>query len=169
MMLDYWYAELKSVGVVAFVESVQHVLSSGKYLTLNPLEENIGEGEIKIAMVDEGKEEKPRKPVVVIHFDFDRWKVKEKEKEKLKVLDPQKSYFLVGHADWIGKEGYNYRLSLKRAEETKRILKGMGFYVVGLEGKGEAQCDLKKGHRISRALIKELEECRKVEIFEKEE
>lgn len=168
MMLDYWYVDTAyRQEVVSYVNVVMHVLSSGRYLTLNPLpEEPVGEDVIRIA---EEEKEKKKEPVLTVYFDFDGWKLRKDQRERLRSLIAGRGYYLVGHADWIGKESYNYRLSLKRAEEVRKEMERLSFRIVGLEGRGESECNLRKGERISRGLIRELEVCRKVEVFEKEE
>ena len=47
----------------------------------------------------------------------------------------------VGHTDSVGKEAYNQRLSVRRAEAVKAYLVGKGIEAsrVYTEGKGEAQ------------------------------
>lgn len=171
MILDYWYVDTKlRDGVLAYVPATIHVLATGRYRTLNPVEEPLGEDVVKVVELEKREpEEKRLEPVAILYFDFDRWEVKKEERGKLRGLSPDKSYFLVGHADWIGKEGYNYRLSLRRAEETKRRMEELGFKVVGFEGRGERECLMRRGERVSRSLIRELSACRKVEIYEKEE
>jgi len=169
MALDYWYAEYKHRSeVVAYVQEVQHVISQGRYISLTPIAMPIGEDVVQIGKAGEEKK-KEREKVLEVYFDFDRWNVRKDQREKLKVLEPG-SYFLVGYADWIGKEGYNYRLSLKRAEETKRVMEGLGLKVVEVKGEGESGCEIRRDEkRITKGLIKELQPCRKVEIFKEVE
>lgn len=167
--LDYWYAEYKHRSeVVAYVQEVQHVISQGRYISLTPIAMPIGEDVVQIGKVGEEKR-KEREKVLEVYFYFDRWNVRKDQREKLKVLETG-SYFLVGHADWIGKEDYNYRLSLKRGEEAKRVMEGLGLKVVEVKGEGESGCEIRRDEkRITKGLIKELQPCRKVEIFKEVE
>lgn len=155
-MIDYWYAGdfVYKDPALSYVPAVVHVLSEGRYLTLTPLEEPVAE--VSIARTEEEKEKKEKEPVAVLYFDFNRWNVKRKEREKLKTLEKEKTYSLVGHACWIGKEAYNKNLSLKRAEEVERVMKEMGFQVEKKEGRGEEKCKQKKN----------LWQCRKVEVYQ---
>jgi hypothetical protein len=84
------------------------------------------------------------------------------------LLDKAGWYAVVGYADWIGSKRYNFELSRRRAEEVGKYLKSLGIEKVELSWKGEEECNLYKGRRVSRSLIKELEVCRKVEIWPKD-
>lgn len=166
--LDYWYVgdyQYKD-HAVAYVPALVHVLAEGKFRTLNPQQE---EEEVVSAGSGEKKEEKKREKVLEVYFDFDSYRIRQKEKEKLSKLDRDKTYFLAGHADWIGKEDYNLRLSEKRAKSVEEYLKSLNVKVEGISSKGEEECRIKKeleGRvKVSGKLIKELQPCRKVEVF----
>ena len=76
----------------------------------------------------------------------------------------------IGHADWIGTDEYNQRLSVRRAESVKAYLvaKGLEGNRVYTEGKGEKQpvtgdkCS--KTEKKSKKLIECLQPDRRVEI-----
>lgn len=104
-----------------------------------------------------------REKVMEVYFDFDSAKLKDSEKRKLLSLEPGR-YFLVGHACWIGSETYNDRLSLRRAYSVAEFLKSMNFEVVGLDYRGERECDLHKDLPPLKAKPL-LRECRKVEVY----
>ncbi len=166
--LDYWYVgdyQYKD-HAIAYVPALVHVLAEGRYRTLNPQQEK---EEVVSAGSGEKKEEKRREKVLEVYFDFDSYRISQKEKEKLLKLDREKTYFLVGHADWIGKEGYNLRLSQKRAKSVEKYLNSLNLKVEGISLRGEEECGIKKELegkiKISQKLIKELQPCRKVEVF----
>ena len=72
----------------------------------------------------------------------------------------------IGHADFIGSQAYNQKLSVRRAEAVKAFLVGKGLEAnrVYTEGKGESQpvkaCPKMKG----KALIECLYPNRRVEL-----
>ncbi len=82
-----------------------------------------------------------------VFFDFDKSVIKPEGKSKLDDLsNKQKGINLavviaIGHADSIGSDGYNQRLSVRRAESVKAYLvsKGVESNRVYTEGKGEKQ------------------------------
>lgn len=83
-----------------------------------------------------------------VYFDFNKSTLNAKEKAKLdslaKVIAASKevaSVDIVGHADKIGKAGYNKALSNKRAETVKSFLsaKGLKTRKVHVEGVGSDQ------------------------------
>lgn len=80
------------------------------------------------------------------HFDFDKAKLKgDLSKlllisEKMKA-DPTSIANIVGHTDSIGKQSYNYKLGLKRANAVKRWLvhQGINSNRIITSSKGETQ------------------------------
>lgn len=83
-----------------------------------------------------------------VYFDFNSSAIKSSESAKLnqlaKALKGSKaieSVTIVGHADQIGKDGYNQALSQRRANAVKRHLAGKGVRVknVDLRAKGESE------------------------------
>jgi outer membrane protein OmpA-like peptidoglycan-associated protein len=169
-VIDYWYViveQERHPAVVYVYENVKHVLKEGRLISLTPIEE---------AVVAEKEGIKPVKAEkkVYVYFDFDRYKLRKDQKEKIDraleegLLSKMGKYAVVGHADWIGSKRYNFNLSRKRAEEVGKYLKSLGVENVELSWKGEEECDLYKGRRVSKELIKALEVCRKVEIWPKD-
>lgn len=104
-----------------------------------------------------------REKVLEVYFDFNSAKLKDSERDKLLSLEPGR-YFLVGHACWIGSEKYNDKLSLKRAYSVAELLRSMNFEVVGLDYRGERECNLHKDIPVRKAKSL-LGECRKVEVY----
>lgn len=163
--LDYWHEDYTyKTEVVTYVRDVQYVIAQGRYISLTPVAMPIGEDVVQIVKT------KDKDKAMEIYFTFNNRKLRKDEMEKLKTLEPG-NYFLVGHADWIGDKDYNYKLSLERAEETKKAMEKLGLKVVEVKGEGEKNCNIKKNvKRITKDLIEQLQPCRKVEIFsEKEE
>ena len=80
-------------------------------------------------------------------FDFDKSVIKPEGKAKLDDLAGKvkainlEVIIAVGHADAIGKDAYNQKLSVKRSEAVKAYLvsKGIEKNRVYTEGKGEKQ------------------------------
>ena len=170
-MIDYWYVlveQERAPAVVYVYDNVKHVLKEGRLISLTPVEEVVAEKrEVEIA------KEKKTSPLYV-YFDFDRYKLRKEQKRKIEraleegLLDKMGWYAVVGYADWIGSKRYNLNLSRKRAEEVAKYLKALGIENVEISWKGEEECDLYKGRRVSRELIKALQPCRKVEIWSKD-
>ena len=80
-------------------------------------------------------------------FDFDKAVLKPEGRaklddlaEKLQAVDLE-TIVAVGHTDSVGKESYNQRLSVRRAEAVKKYLvsKGVPADRIFTEGKGETQ------------------------------
>jgi outer membrane protein OmpA-like peptidoglycan-associated protein len=178
-VIDYWYVivEQERVPAVVYVyETVKHVLREGRLISLTPIEGEVVEREEVVVEKTEGKsvkEEKKSAPLYV-YFDFDGHKLRQDQREKIGMaleeglLSGNGWYLVVGHADWIGSKRYNLNLSRKRAEEVGKYLKSLGIENVEISWKGEEECDLYKGRRVSRALIEVLQPCRKVEIWPRE-
>jgi len=179
-VIDYWYVIVekeRQPAVVYVYENIKHVLKEGRLISLTPVEEEVVERRGEVVEKTEGKpvkEEKKKSAPLYVYFDFDGYKLRQDQEEKIGrafedgTLGNMGWYVVVGHADWIGSKRYNLNLSRKRAEEVGNYLKSLGIENVELSWKGEEECDLYKGRRVSRGLIKELEPCRKVEIWPKE-
>lgn len=172
-MIDYWYVlveQERHPAVVYVYENVKHVLKEGRLISLTPVEEVV----VAEKEVETVKEEKKRTSPLYVYFDFDRYKLRKDQREKLDraleegLLSKSGWYVVIGHADWIGSNRYNLNLSRKRAEEVGKYLRSLGIERVELSWKGEEECDLYKGRRVSRELIKLLQPCRKVEIWSKD-
>ncbi|HET9349791.1 MAG TPA: OmpA family protein [Burkholderiales bacterium] len=107
-------------------------------------------------------------------FDFDKAELKDAGKQKLDELASQikdarvDEIIVVGHADRIGSETYNEKLSEARAQSVKDYLaeRGAKTNVIAAQGKGEAapvtgdQCKKMAGKK----LIECLQPDRRVEI-----
>jgi outer membrane protein OmpA-like peptidoglycan-associated protein len=172
--MDYWYViveQEREPAVVYVYENVKHVLKEGRLISLTPVEEMVAEREEEVKPV---KEEKKRSPLVYVYFDFDKHKLRQDQRGKIEkaledgTLGKMGWYVVIGYADWIGSKRYNLTLSRKRAEEVGRYLRSLGIEKVELSWKGEEECDLYKGRKVSRSLIEMLEPCRKVEIWPKD-
>ena len=112
-------------------------------------------------------------------FDFDKATLRPEGKTKLddvaaKAKDVKLEVIIVvGHADRIGSDKYNQKLSERRAESVKAYLvsKGIEANRVYTEGKGEKQpktkpgeCNMKPESRKNKKLIECLQPDRRVEI-----
>jgi len=112
-------------------------------------------------------------------FDFDKAVVKPEGKSKLDDLSNKvkginlEVVIAIGHADSIGSDAYNQRLSIRRAESIKAYLvsKGIEGNRVYTEGKGEKQplsagkCkNMGKEHRSNKKMVDCLQGDRRVEI-----
>jgi len=107
------------------------------------------------------------------YFDFDRAVIRPDAKAKLdeqvgKLRDVNLEVVIaVGHADRIGGDAYNMKLSLRRADSVKAYLvsKGVPASRIYTEGKGERQpvkdC---KGEKKTKELIACLQPNRRVEV-----
>jgi outer membrane protein OmpA-like peptidoglycan-associated protein len=170
--MDYWYVlveQEREPAVIYVYENVKHVIGKGRLISLTPVEE------VVVAVVETVKEEEKKKAEpLYVYFDFDRYKLRSDQRAKIEkaleegLLGKSFEYLVVGHADWVGSKRYNLKLSRKRAEEVGKYLKSLGIERVELAWKGEKECDLYKGRRVTRSLIKALEVCRKVEIWPKD-
>lgn len=110
-------------------------------------------------------------------FDFDKAVLKPAGKEaldqfagKLKGVKYE-VIIAVGHADRIGSEAYNKKLSVRRAEAVKAYLvkeQGIAAERIYTDGKGESEPVTKagdcKGNKASKALIACLQPDRRVEV-----
>jgi outer membrane protein OmpA-like peptidoglycan-associated protein len=182
-VIDYWYVVVeqeREPAVVYVYENVKHVIGEGRLISLTPMEEETVAGKEGVVVVEKPveevkpKEEKKKSPLLYVYFDFDRYKLRGDQKKRIDsalekgLLGKSFMYAVVGYADWIGSKRYNFELSRKRAEEVGKYLKSLGIEKVELSWKGEEECDLYKGRRVSRELIKLLQPCRKVEIWQKD-
>src|SRR3989449_5318303 len=107
-----------------------------------------------------------------VNFDFDRYVIRPDARSKLddlvgKLRDVNLEVVIaVGHADRLGGDAYNMKLSVRRADSVKAYLvsKGIGASRIYTEGKGEGQpvkeC---KGDKKTKELIACLEPNRRVE------
>lgn len=107
-----------------------------------------------------------------VNFDFDRYVIRPDARGKLDDMVGKlrnvnlEVVIAVGHADRLGGDAYNMKLSVRRADSVKAYLvsKGVAASRVYTEGKGERQpvkdC---KGSGKSKALIACLEPNRRVE------
>ena len=112
-------------------------------------------------------------------FDFDKAVVRPEGKSKLDDLSSKlkginlEVIIAIGHADSIGSDAYNQRLSVRRAESIKAYMvsKGVEGNRVYTEGKGEKQpvtagkCKgMGKEHRSNKKMVDCLQPDRRVEI-----
>src|SRR5256885_15084999 len=107
-----------------------------------------------------------------VNFDFDRYVIRPDARSKLDDLVGKlrnvnlEVVIAVGHADRIGSDAYNMKLSVRRADSVKAYLvsKGIAASRVYTEGKGKRQpvkeC---KGEKKTKELIACLEPNRRVE------
>jgi OmpA-OmpF porin, OOP family len=108
-----------------------------------------------------------------VNFDFDRYVIRPDARTKLDDLVGKmrnvtlEVIIAVGHADRLGSDAYNMKLSVRRADSVKAYLvsKGITASRVYTEGKGERQpvkeC---KGDKKTKELITCLEPNRRVEL-----
>jgi OOP family OmpA-OmpF porin len=108
-----------------------------------------------------------------VNFDFDRYVIRPDARTKLDDLVGKlrnvtlEVVIAVGHADRLGSDAYNMKLSVRRAASVKAYLvsKGIAASRVYTEGKGERQpvkeC---KGDKKTKELIACLEPNRRVEL-----
>lgn len=91
--------------------------------------------------------------LVPIQFDFDSAKLTFPEREKLNGLlanVPKNSAFdVTGFTCAIGRNEYNEKLSIRRANHVAGIMKSNGFNVVTVEGKGKC-CPVSTDKRLNR-------------------
>jgi len=177
-VIDYWYVlveQERHPAVVYVYDNVKHVLKEGRVLSLTPMDEEVVAEREDLEGVRPVKEEKKGKALMLyVYFDFNGYKLRHDQREKIVraledgMLSKEGRYVVVGHADWIGSKSYNLNLSRKRAEEVGKYLKSLGIERVELSWKGEEECALYKGRRVSRSLIRALQPCRKVEIWPKD-
>jgi len=107
-----------------------------------------------------------------VNFDFDRYVIRPDARSKLDDLVGKlrsvnlEVVIAIGHADRLGSDAYNMKLSVRRADSVKAYLvsKGIATSRIYTEGKGERQpvkdC---KGSGKTKELIACLEPNRRVE------
>src|SRR5437762_8426166 len=107
-----------------------------------------------------------------VNFDFDRYVIRPDARSKLDDLVGKlrsvnlEVIIAVGHADRIGSDAYNMKLSVRRADSVKAYLvsKGIAASRIYTEGKGESQLVKEcKGNKKTKELIACLEPNRRVE------
>jgi len=122
-----------------------------------------------------GAAPKPEKVTTAstVNFDFDRYVIRPDARTKLDDMVGKlrnvtlEVVIAVGHADRLGGDAYNMKLSVRRADSVKAYLvsKGVAASRVYTEGKGERQpvkeC---KGEKKNKDLIACLEPNRRAEI-----
>jgi OOP family OmpA-OmpF porin len=114
-----------------------------------------------------------------VHFDFDKAELRPEGKATLDELSSKvrdinlEVVIAIGHADMIGSDAYNQKLSVRRAEAIKAYLvsKGIEANRIYTEGKGEKQpvtgdkCkNMGSEHRTNKKLVACLAPDRRVEI-----
>jgi len=113
------------------------------------------------------------KEMRTVYFDFNKSTLNAKEKAKLdelsklvKVAKDVESLDVVGYADKIGNDGYNKRLSTRRAENVKAYLasKGLKTRKTRVEGMGSSKPVTNCNHADRAQQIACLAEDRRVEI-----
>lgn len=111
--------------------------------------------------------------VVAVYFDFNKSKLDRKAKATLNALvkDVKASgkhvkTTIIGYADHLGKDGYNSRLSQKRAAAVKKYLshKGLPTDATEIQGLGETASQSACADKNRDALIKCLWRDRRVEV-----
>ena len=119
---------------------------------------------------------KPEKSTTAstVNFDFDRYVIRPDARTKLDDLVGKlrnvtlEVVIAVGHADRLGSDAYNMKLSVRRADSVKAYLvsKGVAASRVYTEGKGERQPvkECKGGDKKTKELIACLEPNRRVEL-----
>src|SRR5437879_2284892 len=107
-----------------------------------------------------------------VNFDLDRYVIRPDARSKLDDLVGKlrsvnlEVIIAVGHADRIGSDAYNMKLSVRRADSVKAYLvsKGIAASRIYTEGKGERQpVKACKGDKKTKELIACLEPNRRVE------
>jgi outer membrane protein OmpA-like peptidoglycan-associated protein len=177
--MDYWYVlvqQEKEPVVIYFYGTVKHVIGKGRMISLTPVEEVevSREGMQGKGSGEEARGEGSKGPLMEVYFDFDRYNLRSDQRERIDkalgsgALSKAGKYVLIGYADWIGTEEYNLELSRKRAKSVGEYLRSLGIEGFELLWKGESECNIFKGRKVSKSLIEDLEPCRKVEIWRKE-
>ena len=87
--------------------------------------------------------------LLTIYYDFDRWELTAESRERLKrfaaspMLSEIAELRVLGYADEIGQQGYNQRLSERRAERVAEYLVRNGIGPkVGWEGRGKTSPEI---------------------------
>jgi outer membrane protein OmpA-like peptidoglycan-associated protein len=174
--MDYWYVlaeQEREPAVIYFYGTVKHVIGKGRMISLTPVEEAQEEMQGK-GLGEDTRGGGSKGPLMEVYFDFDRYNLRGDQRERIDkalgggVLSKAGKYVLIGYADWIGTEEYNLELSRKRANSVGEYLRSLGIERFELLWKGESECNIFKGRKVSKSLIEDLEPCRKVEIWRRE-
>ena len=104
------------------------------------------------------------KQIATVLFDFDSERLSRHERLRFDGLmagvSKRSTFGLKGYTCTIGRDDYNERLSIRRANHVAGILKSNGFNVVTVEGKGKC-CPVSTDKRLNRRV--EIVEHRKEE------
>ena len=136
------------IGLFLFLLS----LSSFALTRENERRETLRINAMELKEVDITSTEKPKQITIVldersVHFGFNKSEVGPEFNDllsNLKAFIEENDYVvtIVGHTDSIGSNKYNFGLSERRAESTKKRLIELGLSperIVGIEGKGEEE------------------------------
>jgi len=110
---------------------------------------------------EKGHEEKQERALtdtsLIVYFDFDSFTLHTEEKEKLKTAPSlfKGDVIVTGYTCDIGSEGYNRRLSLKRAKAVEEYLSQLGVAPREITGKGKCRPVSNKRELNRRVEIKE--------------
>lgn len=136
------------IGLFLFLLS----LSSFALTRENERRETLRINALELKEVDITSTEKPKQITIVldersVHFGFNKSEVGPEFNDllsNLKAFIEENDYVvtIVGHTDSIGSNKYNFGLSERRAESTKKRLIELGLSperIVGIEGRGEEE------------------------------
>ena len=136
------------IGLFLFLLS----LSSFALTRENERRETLRINALELKEVDITSTEKPKQITIVldersVHFGFNKSEVGLEFNDllsNLKAFIEENDYVvtIVGHTDSIGSNKYNFGLSERRAESTKKRLLELGLSperIVGIEGRGEEE------------------------------
>ena len=136
------------IGLFLFLLS----LSSFALTRENERRETLRINAMELKEVDITSTEKPKQITIVldersVHFGFNKSEVGPEFNDllsNLKAFIEENDYvvMIVGHTDSIGSNKYNFGLSERRAESTKKRLIELGLSperIVGIEGRGEEE------------------------------
>lgn len=136
------------IGLFLFLLS----LSSFALTRENERRETLRINAMELKEVDITSTEKPKQITIVlderaVHFGFNKSEVGPEFNDllsNLKAFIEENDYVvtIVGHTDSIGSNKYNFGLSERRAESTKKRLLELGLSperIVGIEGRGEEE------------------------------
>ncbi|BDD09212.1 hypothetical protein FUAX_16440 [Fulvitalea axinellae] len=102
---------------------------------------------------------------IMVYFGFNHAYLTPEDMSKLKkklesIESPEKyTVAITGHADYLGTEEYNQRLSEKRAKTISKLAYALNYNIGSVVGKGEAEPAIKGTDEAARKM------CRRVEIF----
>ena len=119
----------------------EKIVEKRKKKSEDKIEQTLNDDSESVSIVTENKN---NEILQIIYFDFDNSTLSEVSLEEIKMFlrkyEKQiNNYIVVGHSDRKGKKEYNLKLSLKRAEEVKKILvsEGINEKKIKVLGKGE--------------------------------